>query len=199
VVPPELPALHRTTFTLEPSYGVFDFWELGAYFQTALRADGEFDYAGVKLRSKFVTPPTWSHHLRLGLNFEFSVLPRTYDRDRYGGEVRPIAAWEDEHWLFAVNPILDFSFAGSDSRQGPELEPCFMARRKLGAIAIGLEYYARLGPISQLRSWSDEEKYLYETIDLISLPRVEMNFGLGEGLSAGSDAWVAKLNSGYAW
>jgi hypothetical protein len=197
--PPELPANHRTTFTLEPSFGVFDSWELGAYFQTALRADGEFDYAGVKLRSKFVTPPGWHERLRLGVNFEFSILPRAYDRDRYGGEVRPIVAWEDEHWLFAANPILDFSFASTDFGRGPEFEPCVMAKRKLGPIALGLEYYAGLGPIRHPLPWSDEDEYVYETFDLISLPGVEVNFGVGEGLSAASSDLVAKLNLGYTW
>jgi len=198
-LPPELPANHRTTFTLEPSLGILDFWELGGYFQTALRADGEFDYAGVKLRSKFVTPPNWNEHARLGINFEFSVIPRSYDRDRYGGEIRPIAAWEDEHWLFAVNPILSFAFAGHDARQGPGFEPCFMAKRKLGAIALGLEYYAGLGAFSKPEPWSGQDEYLFETIDALAWPRVEVNFGLGEGLSAASDGLVAKLNLGYEW
>src|SRR5271169_3442576 len=57
--PPEYPQNHETHFTLEPSLGLFSWWELGGYFQTALRGDQAFDYAGVKLRNKFVTPPTW--------------------------------------------------------------------------------------------------------------------------------------------
>src|ERR1700685_4199886 len=56
---PELPQNGQTHFTLEPSLGITHFWELGGYFETTLRADGTFDYAGVKLRSKFVTPPGW--------------------------------------------------------------------------------------------------------------------------------------------
>ena len=197
--PPELPSDHRTTFTLEPSYGLFDFWELGAYVQTALRSDGAFDYAGLKLRSKFVTPPGWHDPWRLGVNFEFSVLPRSYDRDRYGGELRPIAAWEDQHWLFAVNPIVDLSFEGEGWSRGPAFEPCVMAKRKLGPVAVGFEYYSGLGPIARPRAWSGQDEYVYETIDLISLPLVELNFGIGEGLSAASDGLVAKLNVGYVW
>src|ERR1700722_96602 len=73
--PPELPQNGQTHFTLEPSLGITPFWELGGYFQTTLRADGTFDYAGVKLRSKFVTPKDWQPHLRLGLNVEVSLLP----------------------------------------------------------------------------------------------------------------------------
>jgi hypothetical protein len=195
----DLLATHLTTFALEPSLGVFDFWELGAYLQTALRADGEFDYAGVKLRSKFVTPPGWNDHLRLGANFELSVIPRSYEPDRYGGELRPIAAWEDEHWLLAVNPILSFSFAGEASRQGPAFEPCLMAKRKLGVLALGAEYYAGLGPITSPLPWPREDEYVYETIDWISWSRVEMDFGIGEGLSSASNRLVAKLTVGYVW
>src|SRR5437016_4765947 len=49
---PELPLRGQAHATFEPSFGLFPWWELGAYLQTALRADGHVDYAGVKLRSK---------------------------------------------------------------------------------------------------------------------------------------------------
>jgi hypothetical protein len=41
---------------LEPAIGITDWWEAGFYLQTALLADGSFDYAGSKLRTKFVIP-----------------------------------------------------------------------------------------------------------------------------------------------
>ena len=196
-------ANHGTSFTLEPSFGLFDFWELGAYLQnTHYGADGEFDYAGAKLRSKFVTPPGWYGRLRLGANFEFSISPRSYDPDRYGGELRPIAAWEDERWLENCGQP-DFGSSrlrrATDSKQGPAFEPCAMAKRKIGAVALGLEYYAGLGPIARPLPWNRQDEYLYETIDLLSLPAVEVDFGVGEGLSAASNALVAKLNIGYVW
>src|SRR5262245_14960912 len=43
--------------TAEPQIGVAPICELGAYLQTALGADGEYRFAGVKLRVKLVTPP----------------------------------------------------------------------------------------------------------------------------------------------
>ncbi len=45
-VPPELPPHHQSHFTLEPSVGLTDWWEVGAYLQTALLPDGSFEYAG---------------------------------------------------------------------------------------------------------------------------------------------------------
>src|SRR5580704_14499275 len=53
----ELPPHGVVHMTLEPSYGLFPWWELGGYFQMARRDDGTIDYGGVKLRSKFVEPP----------------------------------------------------------------------------------------------------------------------------------------------
>jgi hypothetical protein len=122
--PPEAPLHGQFHATLEPSLGITPFWELGAYLQGAVRTDdGMVDWAGVKLRSKFVTPPSWSPHWRLGMNFELSYLPPTYDHDRWGSEIRPIVAWHDADWLFVFNPILDQAFAGSDASQGPSFQP----------------------------------------------------------------------------
>jgi hypothetical protein len=186
--------------TLEPSLGVTSFWEIGGYFQTALREDGTFDYAGVKLRSKFVSPPGWQPHLRLGLNLEVSLLPEAYDRDRWGAEIRPIVAWEDERWLLVVNPIVDVPLAGPDWRQGPTFEPALMAKVKIaGVVAVGPEYYAAFGPIASPAGWNEEQQYLYEAVDVLGLRRIEINVGVGEGLTSSSNAFVAKMILGYAW
>jgi hypothetical protein len=196
---PELPLHGQFHATLEPSFGLTPFWELGAYLQTTLRDDGGFDYAGVKLRSKFVTPPGWDEHWRLGLNLELSLLPEAYDRNRWGTEIRPIAAWESDSWLFALNPILDQPLAGADASQGPSFEPALKAGRKVGPVALGIEYYASFGPLSAPFAWRDQEHYLYEVVDVLSLAHVELNAGLGEGLTASSAGIVVKVIVGYAF
>jgi hypothetical protein len=196
--PPELPLHGQLHATLEPSFGVLPWWEVGGYLQTALRDDGTFDYAGVKLRSKFVTPPGWNDRWRLGLNLEVSILPGTYDHDRWGSEVRPIVAWQSEAWLFALNPILDQPLAGSDATAGPSFEPALKVARTLGPVAVGLEYYASFGPLSALLPWRLEEHYLYEVVDLLSVERFELNAGLGEGLTPESAGLVAKVIVGYS-
>ena len=152
-----------THLTLEPSYGVTQIWEIGGYLQTA-----QGHYQGVKLRSKFVLDLT---RYRVGLNFEISNTP-----SGWGGEIRPILAFENERWLLAVNPNLSFPAA---------FEPGAMARIKLGPIAAGLEYYGTL---------PDNEHYLFETVDLISVRGLELNLGIGEGTQ-----WVAKMILGYAF
>jgi hypothetical protein len=196
--PPEA-ALHgQFHATLEPSLGITKFWELGAYLQGAVRTDdGAVDYAGTKLRSKFVTPPEWHPHWRLGMNFELSLLPQTYDHDRWGSEIRPIVAWHDDDWLFAFNPILDQPLAGSDASQGPSFQPALKVARTVGPVALGIEYYATLGPFTAVLPWKDEEQQIFEVVDLLSVEHFELNVGVGEGLTQATDGLVLKLILGY--
>lgn len=198
---PEYPLNHQTHFTFEPSLGLFPWWELGGYFEMALRGDQAFDYAGIKLRNKFVTPPTWSSHWRLGLNVEFSLLPNTYDRGRWANELRPIVAFENERVAIAVNPIVDTSFAGPDASLGPSFEPCVSVALKVWEhLSIGVEYYANLGPFSTgFVPWREEEQYVYEVVNVLEIKRFELNFGVGQGLTDASNPLVVKMILGYTW
>src|SRR5262249_36800104 len=158
---------HQTHLTFEPSFGMTPWWEIGGYLQTTLRGDGHFDYAGSKVRSKFVTPPGWHEHLHLGVNFEISMLPSAYDPDRIGGGIRPIAAGEDDDWHFAINPIFDVSIGG---REAPSFEPALMAVRKIGGVvSVGIEYYAGLGLITRPSPVREQEHYLYEVANLLAV------------------------------
>jgi len=196
--PPELPLSHQTHLTLEPSFGAQSWWEIGGYFQSTLRPDGVYDFSGVKLRSKFVVPEGTYEHLRLGINLELSRIPERYEAGRWGAEVRPILAWENRYWFFATNPILTFGLEGLGD--GPDFEPAAAAKIKLfDTFALGFEYYAALGRVADPLPADEQSHFLYETLDLFSLPRVEVNFGLGEGLTAASSQLVAKLILGYAW
>ncbi len=196
---PELPLNHQVHFTLEPSYGIYSWWELGAYVQTAI-AEGNVDFAGVKVRSKFVTPPKWHPHLRFGVNVEVSVLPTTFDRNVWGMELRPIAAWENEHFMFAINPIVDIPLAGPDFATGPTFEPAGTALYKWeDCVSLGFEYYAAFGPISSPLSVDKQLHYLYEVVNVLAVKNVEVNIGFGEGLTSASNRFVGKVILGYVW
>jgi hypothetical protein len=198
--PPEAPLHGQFHATLEPSFGVTPFWELGAYLQGAVRTDdGVVDWAGVKLRSKFFTPPSFDPHWRLGANFELAYLPDTYDHDRWGVEVRPIAAWHSDAWLFALNPILDQPLAGSDASNGPSFEPCIKALRAVGPVGLGVEYYATLGPVGAIYAPRDQEHYLFGAVDWLTGGPIELNAAVGAGLTPESSGVVFKMILGYTF
>lgn len=195
---PELPLHGQTHLTLEPSFGVLPWWEIGAYFQGAVRADGALDYAGTKLRSKFVTPPGFHPRVRLGLNVELSYVPERYEADRWGSELRPIVAYDDGAWLFAANPNLTQSF-GAGAKEGPAFEPALKASRAIGPLAVGIEYYAGFGPLASPLPWAEQEHTLFEVVDLLSVDRLELDVGLGEGLTHESAGLVAKVIVGWSF
>jgi hypothetical protein len=196
--PPEAPLHGQFHATLEPSLGITPCWELGAYLQAVVRTDDRVvDWAGAKLRSKFVTPLSWDSHWRLGVNVEVSYLPPAYDHDRWGLELRPIVAWHDRDWLFALNPIVDQALAGSDATEGPSFQPAAKVARTVGPVALGFEYYATLGPFSAILPWRQEQQQLFEVIDVLSLDRLELNMGVGEGLTQSSAGLVLKAIVGW--
>jgi hypothetical protein len=197
---PEAPLHGQFHATVEPSLGITPWWELGAYVQTALRTDdGVMDWAGAKLRSKFVTPPHFDAHVRLGVNLELSYLPATYDRDVWGTEIRPIAAWQNQEWLFVINPILDQSLGGPGASDGPSFEPAVKASHTWGPVALGLEYYATLGPVASPLPLRQEDHLIFETLDLFLDPHLEVNIGFGQGLTPASAGLVMKAIVGYTF
>ena len=199
--PPELPLLGQTHATLEPSYGVFPWWEVGGYLQTALRADGHFDYAGVKLRSKFVSPPSFHPNLRLGVNLEVSYLPAAYDHDRWGAEIRPIVGWQDARWLVVVNPIVDLQPRRPRRSPGPELragpqggpQPPGDVRRRRRILRIDRPH--RL-PLPRRAAGSH---VLFGVLDVEAFRNVEVDLGLGGGLTPASAGLVGKIILGYTF
>ena len=189
---------HQGHMTLEPSLGILPWWELGAYFQTAVVPGAGFEYAGAKLRSKFVTPPKWHPNLRLGANFELALIPERFDNDRWSTELRPIVAWENDRWLFALNANVSTPLGGDGFRKGPNFEPAAMAVVKLyEVIGLGVEYYSGLGPFSDFSPLSKQEHYLYEVANLLAVDALELNVGVGEGLTSGSNKLVLKLIVGW--
>jgi hypothetical protein len=197
---PELPLLGQTHMTLEPSFGLFPWWELGGYLQSAVLSDGHFDWAGVKLRSKFVAPPSFDPHLRLGLNIEVSYLPATYDRDQWGMELRPIVGWDGAGWLLLVNPIVDLSLAGAGAHAGPSFEPAAKVARDVADVfAVGVEYYGSIGPIASPSPLAAQTHQLFGVLDIEAWKEVEVELGLGGGFTPASAGLVVKIILGYTF
>jgi hypothetical protein len=96
--------------------------------------------------------------------------------------------------MLAANPILGLS---SD---GPTFEPAVSAKVKIaGAIAAGGEYYGDFGAIAKPLGWHDQEHYVFEVIDLLAIRRLELQFGLGEGVSPGSHPLIGKMIAGITF
>jgi hypothetical protein len=109
-------------------------------------------------------------------------------------ELRPIIDKQIKRWYLSFNPTVDKSFKGANSNKGWEFSPNFKVgydfTKKINA---GVEYYGVLGPISGFDPVKDQEQQIVPAIDLNLSPQWEFNFGVGVGVTRGTDHLLAKM------
>jgi len=194
----ELPTDHVARYTLEPQTGLTDWCEVGGYFQTALRPEGSFDFAGVKLRFKARLPEQLWNVVGLALNTEVSYVPHGYEAQRWGSELRPIIDLRLGRFYAAINPILSIDWTGPEAGI-PQLEPAAKVSVDLfSGLALGSEYYAGLGPIDGFLPTREQTHALYAVLDWAA-SFIDLNFGVGYGGLGAGERWVAKAIVGVQW
>jgi hypothetical protein len=192
--PGEIPPAHGWRLTPEFSYGVTPALEAGLYLPLVHGADDRNKFAGPKIRAKWMPlrVDEQGNGAFAGVNFEYAWVSDVLEEATRAMEVRPILGWRDADWLFAVNPILEFAFAGPDKGKRPGFNPSLkIARRVADGIAIGPEYYAELGPAGNALPHAQQSHSLYLAIDVDRAPWV-FNFGVGYGLTDATDRWTVK-------
>jgi hypothetical protein len=181
---------HALNGTPELAYGVNEWYEMGWYAPFAVDENGRFYSDGFKVRHLFVTPNADKREFFYGVNFEFAYSTPKFSQTRWNAEIRPIIGVRKGDYEFIVNPIVDIGFGNEGD---VEFTPAARFARKLGEdLAIGLEYYAALGPIGNFLPFGEQQHNIYGVVDF-KVGRFEVNFGVGYGLTGGSDRWMTKL------
>jgi hypothetical protein len=186
---------HSLNGTPEFAYGVTDWWEVGLYLPFAIQ-DQRFYSDAFKLRTLFVSPNADKRDFFYGINLEFSNTTPKFSQTRFALEVRPIIGVRNADWEFIVNPIVD---AGFGKLGELDFAPAARLARKLGPDTfLGLEYYADFGEIGNFAKLADQQHTLFVVTDF-KLGVLDVDFGVGYGLTQSSDRWVIKTILGYAF
>ncbi len=189
------PTEHQFHLTFEPHLGIGTWAELGMYLQTAVVPNVGYEYAGVKLRCKLRLDEKLAGHVGLAINFEVSSVPRRFEPNVWGGEIRPIV---DGRWgLFyaSFNPIIAIDFTGVDAGL-PQFQPAAkVAFNVLSSLALGAEYYGAFGPITKTLPISESTNRLFLALDFVS-DYFDLNFGVGYGFT-GPEQWLVKAILGF--
>ena len=196
---PELATHHVSHLTLEPHVGIAEWCEAGAYIQTAIRPDGGYDFAGLKLRFKARWPRKLAGIVGLALNGELSSIPQEYEPHRFGSEIRPIIDFTWKRLYAAVNPIVSIDLAGSHAGH-PQLEPAAkLSVRAAKWLALGAEYYGAYGPVDHFDARDQQSNRLFGALDFDhdwGPFKLAVNAGAGYDFT-GPDKVIAKLIVGF--
>ncbi len=186
---------HSINGTPEFAYGVTDWWEVGLYLPFAIQ-DRQFLSNSFKLRTLLVSPNAEQRNFFYGVNFEFSNTTPKFSQTRFVLEIRPIIGIRNADYEFIVNPIVDIGFGKNGEA---DFAPAARLARKLRPdLFVGLEYYADFGEIGNFLKPADQQHTLFAVTDF-KLGVLDVNFGVGYGLTSGSDRFVVKSIVGYAF
>ena len=182
--------------TPEFALGITDSFEVGAYLPFALTRDGEFEPGGAKLRALLASPHAHDCRFFYGLNFELSHQPRPFEEKHWGSEVRPIIGWRRAPVEVILNPIVDLALGGP--RRTIAFAPATRVAWLLSSEwAVGLEHYADFGPIDRFVPRSQRLQEIFLVADR-SVAAFDVDFGVGRGLTSGSDDWTIKFILGWS-
>jgi len=192
------PTEHAEHETIEITHGFTDWFETGFYIFTSERSGQGIDWVGDHIRPRFRIPEKWKWPVGLSLSNEIGYQRRFFSPDTWTWEIRPIIDKQIGKWYLSFNPSMDRSFHGESVHKGVEFSPNFtvgydFTKKINGAI----EYYGAVGPITGFDPVTDQQQQIFPAINLNLSPKWEINFGVGVGVTAGSDHLIAKMILGY--
>jgi hypothetical protein len=139
-------------------------------------------------------PESWHWPVGVSLSLEFGYQRYVFSPDTWTLEIRPIIDKQIGRLYLALNPVMDRSFHGPSVPQGLVFAPEFKAGYDFTPkINAGLEYYSSLGPIGNFDPLYQQEQEIVPAMDLSLSPNWEFNFGVGVGVTRGTDHLLVKM------
>jgi hypothetical protein len=193
-----LPTEHQDHETVEITHGFNDWFEVGFYQFTNHQPDFGWMWVGTHIRPRFAVPE--KYHLPVGISIsnEIGYQRPNFSADTWTWECRPIIDKKLGPWYWSFNPTLDRSLHGPSVKQGFEFSPNFKVSYDVNPkIAAGFEYYGALGPVTGFDPLYEQQQQIFPAIDLNLSPQWEFNFGVGVGMTRGTDHLLVKMILGY--
>jgi hypothetical protein len=188
------PTEHQFHETLEITHGFNEWFEIGFYVFTSAGPGQGWSWVGDHIRPRFGLPERYKFPVGLSLSQEFGYQRAKYSPDTWTWEIRPIIDKKLGKWYASFNPTFDKSFHGPDKSHGYSFSPNFKVSYDVTkVVAAGLEYYGALGPVTGFDPLQDQQQQILPAIDLNLGENWEFNFGVGVGVTRGTDHLLVKM------
>ena len=185
--------------TLEATYGILPHLEIGQYFATAKLADGNYEYAGGRTKVHFGLGDAELWPLAFGVNFELDYMRRQAEENPLSFEIRPIVEKKIQKLWLVADLTVDKPFNGP-GRKGFSFAPSGMVTYELLSwLRPGVEYYSDMGAIEKFPAAEKQQHFIVPTLNFGLVKNLELNLGIGFGLTRGSDGTFVKSIVGWTF
>jgi hypothetical protein len=186
--------------TVEATFGVLHWLEIGQYFCTAkFPADG-YQYSGSRSKIHFGIPQTFDWPVQFGGNIELDYMRRQAEENPMTLELRPIVGANYKDFRLVANLAFEKPFRGPQTHAGFQFDPSGEVVYKLNRwVSPAVEYYGDMGPIQPLPSLQKQQHFIVPALNFYFLPQLELNLGLGVGLTNSSDGVFIKSIVGWTF
>jgi hypothetical protein len=197
VIDGQLPTNHAEHETLEITHGFDDWFELGFYQFTSIQ-DDSWNWVGTHIRPRIAIPDSYGLPVGLSLSMEVGYQRAVFSADTWTWEIRPIVDKKIGKWYLCGNPVLARSFHGPSVPGGLDFSPnvkfSYDVTKK---IAAGIEYYGDYGPLTNFVPLHQQQQDILPALDIDFGDKWEFNFGVGVGVTGGTDHLLIKTILGY--
>jgi hypothetical protein len=188
------PTNHAWHETIEITHGFNEWFETGFYIFTSADTTYGWNWVGDHIRPRFRVPPSWKWPVGVSISQEIGYQRASYSADTWTWEIRPIIDKQIGKLYVSFNPTFDRSFHGPSVSKGVEFSPNFKAGYDITKkINAGVEYYGALGPVTGFDPVRDQQQQIIPCVDLNLSPAWEFNFGVGVGVTQGTDHLLVKM------
>jgi hypothetical protein len=186
--------------TIEATYGLTPHIEIGQYLTTAKLSNGDYEYAGSRTKVHFGLAASEAWPLRIGGNIELGYMRRAAEENPLSLELRPIVEKRFGRFWLVGNFTFEKPFRGPGTHQGFTFDPSGEITYDLFPwLAPALEYYGDMGALEHLAKIQDQQHFIVPALDFYLLPQLELNLGVGFGLTRASNGVFVKSIVGWAF
>jgi hypothetical protein len=188
------PTEHAWHETIEITQGFTDWFEIGLYIFTSADTTYGWQWVGDHIRPRVRVPESWHWPVGVSISNELGYQRYPYSPDTWTWEIRPIVDKKLGKWYMSFNPTFDRSFHGPSVNKGlvfsPNVKVGYDITKKINA---GFEYYGSLGDVRGFDPVGEQQQQIIPCFDLDLGPEWEFNFGVGIGLTHGTDHLLVKM------
>ena len=126
-----------------------------------------------------------------GANLEIGKTSLRVSEQPWNAQLKGILGYRTGPWSFAANPNVDWSLSPGGGAAQLSLD-FKVAYAVVASTRLGIESYNGLGPVSGPGPLAGYAKSLYVAVDH-DFGGVDLNAGVGRGLTSAADVWTVKF------